>query len=92
MQPDVPTVTEVLKIPNFDFGIWYGIFAPTGTPSDRIDRVYREVVTALKSPKVKEMMDNAALEISGNTPREFAALVKAEYDRDGEIIRKYNIK
>ena len=91
MQPDVPTVAETV-IPGFDFGIWYGLVAPAGTPADRIDRIYREVVASLQMPKVKETLANAALDVSGMPPKEFAALIRTEYERDGGIIRKYNIQ
>jgi tripartite-type tricarboxylate transporter receptor subunit TctC len=91
MQPDVPTVSETL-IPGFDFGIWYGLLAPVGTPADRIDRIYRDTAASLQLPKVRETMTNAALEVANINPKDFTALIKSEFDRDGAIIRKYNIK
>jgi len=91
MQPDVPTVSETL-IPGFDYGIWYGMFAPAGTPADRVERVYREAAAVMNTPKVRDFMANAAVEVSGMPPAQLATLLKAEYERDGAIIRKYDIK
>ncbi|MEK8033785.1 tripartite tricarboxylate transporter substrate-binding protein [Ideonella sp. DXS29W] len=52
--PQVPTVGETL--PGFEYVAWYGLFAPAGTPAAVIDKVYADVVQAMETPKLREVL------------------------------------
>lgn len=53
--PDVPTISE--SVPGYESYIWWGIFAPKGTPADVISRVHRETTAALKTPELLKKLD-----------------------------------
>jgi tripartite-type tricarboxylate transporter receptor subunit TctC len=88
--PDVPTVAE--SIPGFDVTSWYGIAVRSGTPAPIIQKLQRDMAEALQSPDVVEKLAGLGLEPVGNTPEAFAALIRAETQKWGDIVRKAGIK
>ncbi len=88
--PDVPAIAEVL--PGFEVTGWLGAFVPAGTPPDIVQRLNREFVTAMQAPDFRKRLDELMLDPGGNTPEEFAAYVRAMYERVGKVIRSANIK
>lgn len=89
--PDVPTIAEQ-GVQGFDFQIWHGIFAPKGTPDKVIRAVHKEAVRALNAPDVKERLNSLGFVIIGNTPEEFAAIVKREVEKFRKIIAESGIE
>ena len=87
--PDVPTIAES-GYPGYDFSSWFGFLVPAGTPRPAIDRLHAEVVKALKDPGVQQRL--ADYEIFGSSPEEFAAFIKKEVDKIGNIIRTSGAK
>jgi tripartite-type tricarboxylate transporter receptor subunit TctC len=67
--------------------LWYGMLAPGKTPPDVVDELNREIVTALKDPEVKKAFANIDIDLASDTPAEFKARIKADYDRWGSVIR-----
>jgi tripartite-type tricarboxylate transporter receptor subunit TctC len=88
--PDVPTVAET--IPGFDVTSWYGIAVRAGTPAAIIQKIQRDMAEALQSPDVVEKLAGLGLEPVGNTPDAFAALIRSETQKWGDIVRKAGIK
>ena len=81
--PDVPTVAET--VPGFVMpATWAGFFGPAGLPKPIVDRLNSEIRKALASPDVKARLEAMGLVVTGNTPEEFADMVK----RDIEVYRK----
>jgi tripartite-type tricarboxylate transporter receptor subunit TctC len=75
--PELPSVDEG-GVKGFDGGSWNGLVAPAGLPQDVINRVHNPVATELKSAAGKEaMLRNGAI-VSGGSPAEFTAFIKAE--------------
>jgi tripartite-type tricarboxylate transporter receptor subunit TctC len=90
--PDVPTFREA-GFPAFDFRAWFGLVAPAGTPLDIRERVAREVTRHVRSQGFIERFSTGfALDAVGGTPAEFAAFLRADKERYGEIIRTAGIK
>ncbi len=85
--PEVPTLTES-GFKGYDAYIWMGLLAPKGTPVAIIDKLNRELVTALKAPSVKTYMNNAAIEQIGSTPAEFGAFFRADRDLWARLIKE----
>jgi tripartite-type tricarboxylate transporter receptor subunit TctC len=84
--PEVPSFKE-LGYPMLAFSGWYGLFAPVGTPSDVVNRFNEVVVKAMRLPEVRTRMRGYELDIREMAPGEFQAMVKADTDRWGPIIR-----
>ena len=89
--PDLPTVSEA-GLPGFEATIWFGFLAPRGTPNPIVDRLNREIVGILKQPEVRQQIAGIGAEPLGGTPAEFAAVMKADADRLGRLIRERGIK
>ena len=85
--PDVPTLAES-GLPGFEVGSWQGVFAPAGTPPEIVKRLNAEIVRILGLPDVKEKLAGLGAELVGNTPEEFAALVKVEVVKWADVVRK----
>ena len=88
--PDVPTIAET--VPGFEMTSWLGFFAPAHVPQPIVKRLNQEIVKALNAPDSRSKMDAAGLVVIGNTPEEFAAMVRSDYEKRGKLIRAAGIK
>ena len=89
--PDVPTFAE-FGITDQDSNTFAALLAPAGTPKEIVDLLYKETAKALADPTVKSRLIELGFDPVGNTPAEFAALIKAEIDKWGKVIRAANMK
>jgi tripartite-type tricarboxylate transporter receptor subunit TctC len=89
--PDVPTVAES-GYPGYEATNWYAYLAPAKTPREIIDRLNREIVKALGSAEVKDLLHKQGVEPSPSSPEQLAAFMKREYDTWGKVVKQANIK
>ena len=89
--PDVPTAAEA-GLQNFAVTTWYGILTPAGTPRPIVDRLNGEIVAVMNSTDMKEKLANQGTEVRTSTPGEFAAYIKEEIAKWGDVIRKAGLK
>ena len=87
--PDLPTISETL--PGYSINQWYGVLAPAGTPSNILDRLHKEIVRTVASPKVVQQFTNLGVDPTPNTPKEFSALIKSEMAKWAKVIRAAGI-
>ena len=83
--PNVPTFAE-LKLEAVNDGAWYGLIAPKGTPEPVIKAVYEATVKVLAQPDVRKRIEGTSSDVIGNTPAQFSAQIKAEYDKYKRVI------
>ena len=88
--PGVPTVAET--IPGFDATSWHGVFAPAGTPKPIVDKLHDETVKVLRQPDVKAKLEGLGVQLVGNTPEQFAEIVKSELPMWGKVLKDAGIK
>ncbi|HEX4408403.1 MAG TPA: tripartite tricarboxylate transporter substrate-binding protein [Xanthobacteraceae bacterium] len=92
--PEVPTTDEA-GLPGFYASIWFGMWAPKGTPKDVITKLNAAVVTALKDPGVKERITKIGQQIASpdmQEPAAFGKFQRAEADKWFPVIKEANIK
>ena len=89
--PEVPTVAEA-GLRDFEVTTWYGVLAPAGTPRNVISRLNGELVKVMHSPDMKEKLAAAGSEARTSTPEEFAAYIKSEIAKWGDVIRRAGVK
>jgi tripartite-type tricarboxylate transporter receptor subunit TctC len=89
--PDVPTVAEA-GLRDFEVTTWYGVLAPAGTPRPVISRLNAELVRIMHSPELKERLAATGTDPLTSTPEEFAAYIKSEIAKWGDVIRKAGVK
>jgi tripartite-type tricarboxylate transporter receptor subunit TctC len=82
--PDVPSFTEA-GLPGFGAGIWAGLAAPAGTPQPVLDRLEAASQAALREPGLRQAFAAQGLEPEGRGQQGFAALVRAETERWGQV-------
>lgn len=89
--PDVPTLDES-GVKGIDIPHWYGIWAPPKTPPATIEALHREFVRVMALPHIRERFQREGAEAVGTPPSEFAAFVKSEVVKWGEVARKAGLK
>jgi tripartite-type tricarboxylate transporter receptor subunit TctC len=89
--PEVPTIVEA-GFPGIEADTQQCVLAPAGTPRDIVDLIYRNIVTALAAPDMKERLATLGFVPVANTPAEFAAMVGGEVARWKQVIREAGIK
>ena len=85
--PEVPTIAES-GFADYDSGAWYGFVVPKGTPADVVEKLRAATVRAINSGTVRSRLENDGAEPIGNSPPEFAAMMRAESARWAEVIKE----
>lgn len=75
--PDLPTMAES-GFPGFDVNAWFGLLAPAGTPAPIVAKLHGETARALAAPDVRDRFNKLGMEVIGNSPAEFAAVIRSE--------------
>lgn len=83
---DVPTLDESL-IPGFESIAWQGIVAPVGTPTDIIEKFNQVINKALKSPEVKNSLDQQGTFSLGGSSQEYGDYIQKEYVRWEKVVK-----
>ncbi len=87
LMPEIPTLAEG-GVAKFEALAWNGVLFPAGTPRPIIERMNREMDTALKSADVRQKLAVAGLDPVGGTPEDLAKLIRSESDKWGPIIKR----
>jgi len=88
--PDLPTFAES-GVPGFDVSGWYGLLAPAKTPRDVIEKLNKAVVTAVAEDATRAKLLNSGAEPVGDSPAEFAAVIKAEIEKWTKVVALTNV-
>ena len=88
--PEVPTIGES-GLPGYNLTGWHGVFAPAATPKEIVERLNSEIVRLLTAPDLKELWARMGMETPALRPEQFAAVLRADYDRYGKLIAALGI-
>jgi tripartite-type tricarboxylate transporter receptor subunit TctC len=84
--PNAPTLMEA-GYPNFtDVAIWFGIFAPKGTPPALVDKLNRAITTIMQGPAMQQRLTELSGAFVAQSPAEFRAFVATDTQRWKQII------
>jgi tripartite-type tricarboxylate transporter receptor subunit TctC len=89
--PNIPTLREA-GVPNFSTSSWLAMFAPRGTPDDRIARLNAEIAKIVAMPDAKDVLLAAGLEPAPSSPDEMRRIIAAEYAMWGQMIATTGLK
>ena len=89
--PNVPTFKEVGLEPVNRLA-YYGLVGPKGLPKEVVDKVSAGVKKALEEPAVRKRIEDTGSIIVANTPEEFAAQIKAEYEVYKKVVETSKLK
>jgi tripartite-type tricarboxylate transporter receptor subunit TctC len=89
--PDVPTTLEA-GFTDAEYPIWFGLFLPAKTPREIVDKLHRETLKALQTPKLREKLAALGLDPMVMTPKEFDAHVQKEIALNAALVKAIGIK
>ncbi|MDP3708206.1 MAG: tripartite tricarboxylate transporter substrate-binding protein, partial [Polaromonas sp.] len=89
--PDVPTFKEVGLEP-VNRMAYYGIVGPKGLPKDVVDKINAGVKKSLEDPAVRKRIEDTGSLVVANTPEQFAAQIKAEYEVYKKVVETAKLK
>ena len=88
--PDVPTFVES-GYPDLTYSAWFGIFAPAGTPADRVNKLNEALNYALAQEDIGPRLASLGIEPAPSTPQELSDYAHVESDRWKKVIEDANI-
>jgi tripartite-type tricarboxylate transporter receptor subunit TctC len=89
--PNLPTMAEQ-GFPGFDSTAWFGLMAPAGTPAPILAKLHAETARILARADVREKLGALGMELIGNTPVQFADVIKAEIPVWAKVIKASGAK
>ncbi len=89
--PEVLTTIET-GYPELNIYSWNGVFAPIGTPRERVTRINAEIDRILRLPEVTEALTSVGVAPTGGTPEAFAANIRTDLQRWAKIIGDAGLK
>jgi tripartite-type tricarboxylate transporter receptor subunit TctC len=89
--PDLPTMSEA-GLPGYESTAWYGMVATAGLPPSVLAKLSAETIKATQSSDMRDALAKQGAEPVGNTPREFAAFIKAETTKYAKVIKEAGVK
>lgn len=85
--PNVPTIAEA-GVPGYEATLWFGMFAPAGTPAPVLAKLNAAIVKVLAQPDVKKKINEQGAEVYSETPEQFAAFIQAESVKWGKVVKE----
>ena len=89
--PDVPTISEA-GVPGYEFYAWFGLLAPAKTPRLILQRLNDVLLKALRAPETAGQFEAQGADPAGNSPEEFAAYLKREYDKTARVVKAAGLR
>jgi tripartite-type tricarboxylate transporter receptor subunit TctC len=89
--PDVPTGIEA-GVPGFTMPLWYGMFAPAGTPAPIVSRLSTELVKALRTPDLVKRLHTLSVEPWPGDAATLGKLLREDIERYGEVAKAAQLK
>ena len=89
--PQFPTSAES-GLPGYEFGTWFGVVAPKGTPPAVIKKLVDAIHAMQDDPAVQKILTDGGLEALKESPEEFGARMRRDHDRFRDIVKAANLK
>ena len=89
--PEVPTFAESGLV-NIVSGPMFGLYAPSGTPSEILNKLHAEIQIILKTPAVSKTLKDLGVEVRGYSPEESIKVLRAESIRTRDAIKATGIQ
>jgi tripartite-type tricarboxylate transporter receptor subunit TctC len=89
--PDVPTISEA-GVSGYETSGWFVFMAPRGTPRPIIDRLNKEIATAIAAPAVRKRFADLGTEPVASSPEELRAFILSEISKWQKVITNAGIK
>ena len=84
--PDLPTIAEA-GLPGYEVNVWYGLFAPRGTPRAIVAKIAQDVTAVMQAPENRERWTTLGVDPEGTTPEQFAAYFRADIEKWRKVVQ-----
>lgn len=84
--PNLPTLAES-GLPGYEVGSWYGLLAPAGTPTARVDKISKVIAAIVRRPDIKQKLIDQGATPVGGTPAEFSAHIASELKKWSTVVK-----
>jgi tripartite-type tricarboxylate transporter receptor subunit TctC len=88
--PDIPTVADF--VPGYEASGWFGVAAPKSVPSEIVEKLNKEINTALADLKIKALLADFGGVPMPMTPTEFGKFIAAETEKWAKVVKFANMK
>jgi len=88
--PDLPTIAEA-GVPGYEVNVWYGLFAPRGTPPALANKVAGDVAAVMKAPENRDRFIGLGVDPEGATPEAFATYFRADIEKWRKVVKAANL-
>lgn len=89
--PKVPTISEA-TVPDFQFSLWGGVFAPAQTPSAVVEQLNAKLNAILAEPAIKSRLEGDGAAVRPNTSQEFTAFVRSEAAKYQNLVQATGVQ
>ncbi|MFM8548045.1 MAG: Bug family tripartite tricarboxylate transporter substrate binding protein [Betaproteobacteria bacterium] len=89
--PDVPTAVEA-GLPAYETYAWYGMYTGKNVPAEIVLKIQQDIARIVRLPDMREKLNQFGAEPVANSPQEFAAFTRAEFDKYARLIRQAGIQ
>jgi len=89
--PDVQTIAES-ALKGYEISGSEGVYAPAGTPREIVMKLNATIAAIMGTPEMKDLWKTKAVEFVPNTPEQFAAKTREDYEKTGALIKAAGIK
>ncbi len=84
--PDVPTIAES-GVPGFEVNVWYGLFAPRGTPPKIVAKISADVSRIVRTPETRDRFAALGADSEGTTPAEFRNYFRGDVEKWAKVVK-----
>ena len=84
--PDVPAIAES-GVPGFEVNVWYGLFAPRGTPPKIVAQISADVSRIVKTPETRDRFAALGADSEGTTPAEFRNYFRGDVEKWAKVVK-----
>ena len=89
--PEIASITEQ-GYPNFEIGLWFGVWAPAGTPAAVVKKMNTDINQSMQDPEVKAAYETKGIKATPMSPTEFGKFVREEMAKYQKIAKDANIE
>jgi tripartite-type tricarboxylate transporter receptor subunit TctC len=89
--PDIPTAIEA-GLPQYETYAWYGMYTARNVPAEVTRRIQQEIARIVQLPEMREKLNQFGAAPVANTPEEFAAFTRAEFDKYAKLVKQAGIQ
>jgi len=90
LDPDIPTVAEA-GVPGYEARAWYGLAVPAGTPTDRMQKLNRQINGDLRDPQFAQRLAALGTVPMGGSSEAFDAFLRKEMNKYAAVVKKAGI-